>query len=49
LELKLKEIVTGNPLSTNVGLTLCERLEKKNLVRKQQMTKATLSSKITNP
>ncbi|KAH9541482.1 hypothetical protein CY35_14G066800 [Sphagnum magellanicum] len=31
-----------------MGLTFCEKLEVKDLARKQQMTKPTLSSEITN-
>jgi hypothetical protein len=34
LELRLKEIVNRDPLSTNMGSTFCKRLEEKDLVKK---------------
>jgi hypothetical protein len=49
LELQLKEIMSRDPLSTNMGLAFFERLEEKDLAMKQRMMKPTLSSKITNP
>jgi hypothetical protein len=36
------------PLSINMGLAFCERLEEIDLARKQQMTKPTLNLEIMN-